>query len=67
MGASGEHFDFDVDACMPNEEKVCDDGRDNDNDDKVDSEDSDCQTNGKQMEQENNEEEDEEVRKTSRG
>lgn len=52
---------------MPNEEKVCDDGRDNDNDDKVDSEDSYCQTNGKQMEQENNEEEDEEVRKTSRG
>ena len=48
---------------MPNEEKVCDDGRDNENDDKVDSEDSDCQTNEKQMEQENNEEEEEEVRK----
>jgi hypothetical protein len=55
--ASGEHFDFDVYACMPNEEKVCDDGRDNDNDDKVDSEDSDCQTNEKQMNQEHNEEE----------
>jgi hypothetical protein len=57
---SGEHFDFDVDACVLDEEKVCDDGRDNDNDDKVDSKDSDCQTNEKQMEQENNREEDEE-------
>jgi hypothetical protein len=61
--ASGEHFDFDVDACVPNEEKVCDDGRDNDNDDKVDSEDSDCRTNEKQMEQENNEEEEEDIEK----
>jgi hypothetical protein len=59
--ASGEHFDFDVDTCVPNEEKVCDDGRDNDNDDKVDSEDSDCQTSEKQMEQENNREEDEDI------
>jgi hypothetical protein len=58
---SGEHFDFDVDTCVPNEEKVCDDGRDNDNDDKVDSEDSDCQTSEKQMEQENNREEDEDI------
>jgi hypothetical protein len=51
---------------MPNEEKVCDDGRDNDNDDKVDSEDSDCQTNEKDGTR-NNEEEEEEARKTSRG
>src|SRR5918992_1912993 len=57
--ASGEQFDFDVDACMPNEEKVCDDGKDNDNDAKVDSEASDCQTNDKQRNQENNEEEEE--------
>jgi hypothetical protein len=61
--ASGEHFDFDVEGCVSDEEMVCDDGRDNDNDDKVDSEDSDCQTNEKQMEQENIEEEDEDIEK----
>jgi hypothetical protein len=61
--ASDEHFDFDANACIPNKEKVCHDGRDNDNDDKVDLEDSDCQTNEKQIEQENNKEEEEDIEK----
>ena len=61
--ASGEQFDFDIEACIPNEEKVCDDGKDNDNDAKVDSEDSDCQTNEKRRNQENNEEEEEDIEK----
>jgi hypothetical protein len=38
----GEHFDSAIDACIPDQEKVCDDQRDNDRDSKVDSEDLDC-------------------------
>jgi hypothetical protein len=59
--ASGEHFEADVDACIQNEEKVCNDGRDNDNDDKVDSEDSDCQAIEKQTEQRISKEEQEKL------
>jgi hypothetical protein len=61
--AKGERFDFDVNTCIPEEEKVCDDDRDNDNDDKVDLEDSDCQTNDKEIEQKSNEEEQEDTEK----
>ena len=39
---SEEHFDSAIDACIPDQEKVCDDQRDNDRDGKVDSEDLDC-------------------------
>lgn len=38
----GEHFDSAINACIPDQEKVCDDQRDNDRDSKVDSEDLDC-------------------------
>jgi hypothetical protein len=50
------YFDFDVNACVPEVEKVCDDDKDNDNDDKVDLEDSNCHTNEKEIEQKRNKE-----------
>lgn len=38
----GEHFDSATDVCIPDQEKVCDDQKDNDRDGKVDSKDLDC-------------------------
>lgn len=59
--ATGERFDPDANACIPEEERVCDDGRDNDNDDKVDLEDSDCQTSEKEIAQKSIKEEQEDT------
>jgi hypothetical protein len=52
--AQGEHFDSELNSCIPDKEKVCDDDRDNDNDGRVDSEDSDCLHNKNEQEQQNN-------------
>jgi hypothetical protein len=63
-----EHFDSEVDSCIPDEEKVCDDDRDNDNDGKVDSEDSDCLPNkNEQEQQQSNKEEQEDKEKLPGG
>ena len=48
-----EHFDSEVDSCIPDHEKVCNDDRDND-DSRVDSEDSDCLSNKNDQEQQDN-------------
>jgi hypothetical protein len=58
-----EHFDSEVDSCIPDEEKGCDDDRDNDNDGKVDSEDSDCLPNKNEQVQKNNKDEQEDKEK----
>src|ERR671922_622634 len=47
-----EHFDSEVDSCIPDQEKVCNDDRDNDS--RVDSEDSDCLSNKNDQEQQDN-------------
>ncbi len=52
-----EHFDSEIDSCIPDEEKdVCDDDRDNDNDARVDLEDSECLPNDNEQEQQQQEE-----------
>jgi hypothetical protein len=60
---SGQHFDSEVNSCMPDRENVCDDGRDNDNDSRVDLEDSDClpSKNNQEQEQDNRDEDKEEL------
>ena len=47
-----EHFDSEVDSCISDQEKVCNDDRDNDS--RVDSEDSDCLSNKDDHEQQDN-------------
>jgi len=54
-----EHFDSEVDSCIPEQEKVCDDDIDNDNDGKVDSEDSDCLTDKNDQQQQDSKQEEE--------
>jgi hypothetical protein len=63
-----EHFDSGIDSCIPDDEKVCDDDRDNDNDGKVDLEDLDCLPNNKneQVQQQNNKVENEDKEKLPR-
>jgi hypothetical protein len=51
----GEHFDSAIDVCIPNQEKVCDDQRDNDRDGKVDSKDLDCVSTKNEQEQQQQE------------
>lgn len=55
---SGQHFDSEVNSCIPDQENVCDDDIDNDNDSRVDLEDSDClpSKNDQEQEQDNRDE-----------
>jgi hypothetical protein len=53
----GEHFDSEVDLCIPDQENICDDDKDNVGDSKIGSKDSDCLPNKieeEQLEQDNN-------------
>ncbi|HEY6756187.1 MAG TPA: hypothetical protein VI037_02235, partial [Nitrososphaera sp.] len=51
----GQHFDSEVDSCLPDQEKVCDEEKDNDS--RVDP---DCLSNKKEQEQQDNKHEDKE-------